>query len=141
MMVSSRGRYALRVLLDLAQHREDGYVPMHVIAQRQGISKKYMEQIMPALTKGGLVDSVQGKRGGYRLCLLRVDAVSEHIIAHGAVQRTGIHIDKSQLPRQNTRNCAFPGAGRAVDRHGKRCFSVVQGNRLLCYCPTAAPTA
>ena len=67
MMVSSRGRYALRVLLDLAQHREDGYVPMHVIAQRQGISKKYMEQIMPALTKGGLVDSVQGKRGGYRL--------------------------------------------------------------------------
>ena len=67
MMVSSRGRYALRVLLDLAQHREDGYVPMHAIAQRQGISKKYMEQIMPALTKGGLVDSVQGKRGGYRL--------------------------------------------------------------------------
>ena len=67
MMVSTRGRYALRVLLDLAQHTQDGFVPMHEIATRQGISKKYMEQIMPALTKGGLMDGVQGKHGGYRL--------------------------------------------------------------------------
>lgn len=66
MMVSTRGRYALRVLLDLATHCEDGYIPMKDITARQGISKKYMEQIMPALTKNGIVEGVHGK-GGYRL--------------------------------------------------------------------------
>ena len=67
MMVSTRGRYALRALLDLAEHAEDGYVPMKDIALRQDISQKYMEQIMPLLTKGGLVEGLQGKHGGYRL--------------------------------------------------------------------------
>ena len=67
MMVSTRGRYALRVLLELAQHPRDGYVPMHEIARRQGISKKYMEQIMPILVKNGLVEGLQGQGGGYRL--------------------------------------------------------------------------
>mgnify|MGYP004663104761 CR=1 FL=1 len=67
MMVSSRGRYALRVLLDLAEHAGEGFVPMKAIAQRQEISKKYMEQIMPVLVKNGLVEGVQGKGGGYRL--------------------------------------------------------------------------
>ena len=67
MMVSTRGRYALRVLLDLATHCEDGYIPMKDITARQGISKKYMEQIMPALTKNGIVEGVHGKGGGYRL--------------------------------------------------------------------------
>lgn len=67
MLVSSRGRYALRVLLDLAEHREEGYVPMKEMARRQEISKKYMEQIMPTLVKNGLVEGIQGKGGGYRL--------------------------------------------------------------------------
>lgn len=67
MMVSTRGRYALRVLLDLASHCADGYIPMKDITARQGISKKYMEQIMPALTRNGLVEAVHGKGGGYRL--------------------------------------------------------------------------
>jgi len=68
MMISTRGRYALRVLLDLAYHNgSDGFIPMKAIADRQGISKKYMEQIMPALTKNGLVEGVHGKGGGYRL--------------------------------------------------------------------------
>ncbi len=67
MMVSSRGRYALRVMLDLAEHREEGYVPMKDVAKRQEISKKYVEQIMPALSKNGLVEAVHGAGGGYRL--------------------------------------------------------------------------
>lgn len=67
MMVSTRGRYALRVLLDLAEHSGDGYVPMKDIARRQEVSKKYLEQIMPALTRGGLVEGVHGVGGGYRL--------------------------------------------------------------------------
>lgn len=67
MMVSTRGRYALRVMIDLAEHDREGYTPMKVIAQRQDISLKYLEQILPALTKAGLIQGIQGKGGGYRL--------------------------------------------------------------------------
>ena len=67
MMISTRGRYALRVLIDLAEHERDGYIPMKEIAGRQGISLKYLEQIVPALSKNGFVEGVHGKGGGYRL--------------------------------------------------------------------------
>ena len=67
MMISTRGRYALRVLIDLAEHGNDAYIPMKDVAQRQGISKKYMEQIMPVLTKNRLVEAIHGKGGGYKL--------------------------------------------------------------------------
>ena len=67
MMISTRGRYALKVLLDLAEHAEDGYIPMKEIAARQCISLKYLEQIVPALSKNGFVEGVHGKGGGYRL--------------------------------------------------------------------------
>ena len=66
MMISTRGRYALRVLVDLAEHG-DGLVPMKDVAARQGISKKYMEQIMALLVRDGYVEGVHGKGGGYRL--------------------------------------------------------------------------
>lgn len=66
-MVSTRGRYALRVLIDLAEHGGGGYVPLKEIAARQGISLKYLERILPVLTAGGLVEGVHGKGGGYRL--------------------------------------------------------------------------
>lgn len=68
-MISTRGRYALRVLLDLAQHRDGGYVSMRDVAQRQGISLKYLEKILPVLTKNGIVAGLQGKGGGYRLAV------------------------------------------------------------------------
>ncbi len=67
MIVSTRGRYALRVLLDLCDGDPDAFVPMKEIAKREGISVKYMEQIMPVLVKNGLVEAVHGKGGGYRL--------------------------------------------------------------------------
>ena len=66
MMISTRGRYALRVLTDLAEHGE-GYIPMKDVAARQGISKKYMEQIMSVLVQNSFVEGVHGKGGGYRL--------------------------------------------------------------------------
>ncbi len=66
-MISTRGRYALRVLIDLAEHAEEGYVPMKEIAERQGISLKYLERIVPVLSKNGWIEGVQGKGGGYRL--------------------------------------------------------------------------
>ena len=67
MMISTRGRYALRVMVDLAEHSE-GFIPMKAVAQRQGISLKYLEQILPVLTKQHLIEGVQGRGGGYRLC-------------------------------------------------------------------------
>ncbi|MBQ8741627.1 MAG: RrF2 family transcriptional regulator [Clostridia bacterium] len=67
MMISTRGRYALRVLLDLAQHQNDGYTAMKNVAERQELSLKYIEKIMPVLSKNNYVEGVHGKGGGYRL--------------------------------------------------------------------------
>ena len=67
MMISTRGRYALRVMIDLAEHYRDGYIPMKNIAERQGISLKYLEQILPSLTKNGMIEGLQRKGGGYKL--------------------------------------------------------------------------
>lgn len=67
MMISTRGRYALRVMIDLAEHAGDGYIPMRIIAQRQNISLKYLEQILPPLAKSGMIEGLQRKGGGYRL--------------------------------------------------------------------------
>ena len=67
MIVSTRGRYALRVMIDLAEQGADSYVPLKDIAQRQGISQKYIEAIMTMLSKNGFVEGVHGKGGGYKL--------------------------------------------------------------------------
>lgn len=67
MLISTRGRYALRVLADIAEHSDKKYVPMKEVAQRQNISLKYLERILPVLTKNGFVKGVKGKGGGYRL--------------------------------------------------------------------------
>lgn len=67
MMISTRGRYALRVLIDLADHANGGYIPMKDVAARQNISLKYLERILPTLTKAKLIEGVHGKGGGYRL--------------------------------------------------------------------------
>ncbi len=66
-MISTRGRYALRVMIDIASNQGDGYVPMKDVAARQGLSLKYLEQIIPPLKDHGLIKGIQGKGGGYRL--------------------------------------------------------------------------
>ena len=67
MIVSTKGRYALRVMLCLAQRGGGEYIPLKEIAEAEGISQKYLESIMTALSKAGFVDAVHGKGGGYRL--------------------------------------------------------------------------
>ena len=67
MMISTRGRYALRVMIDLAENSDGSYLAMKEVAQRQGISLKYLERILPLLVDGGLVEGLRGKGGGYRL--------------------------------------------------------------------------
>lgn len=67
MVISTKGRYALRLMLDIAMQGGDSPVPLHDIAERQGISFKYLEQIVPPLTKAGYLKSVRGANGGYLL--------------------------------------------------------------------------
>ena len=67
MMISTRGRYALRVLVDLAEHQGEGYMTLREVAQRQDISEKYLESIVKTLVRSEMVEGLRGKGGGYRL--------------------------------------------------------------------------
>lgn len=67
MLISSKGRYALRVMLELAEHSNDEFIPLKEITERQNISKKYLEGIMVLLSKAGFVEAMHGKGGGYKL--------------------------------------------------------------------------
>lgn len=67
MKISTKGRYALRLMLDLAMHHDGSFIPLKAVSQRQNISDKYLEQIVHLLSKGGLVQSARGAQGGYRL--------------------------------------------------------------------------
>lgn len=66
-MVSTRGRYALRVMIDLAEHSDDGYIAMKTIAERQAVSLKYLEKILPLLVSEKMIEGICGKGGGYKL--------------------------------------------------------------------------
>ena len=128
MMISTRGRYALRVLVDLAEH-SGGLVPMKDVAARQGISKKYMEQIMALLVRDGYVEGVHGKGGGYRLGMRRT------VRARGQLPH---HRDVAQIRRDNERilrrhNRKRPDENRitaAASRTGAAlCFAYEKGSR------------
>ena len=67
-MISTRGRYAIRVMIDLAENDRGSFIPLKDIASRQEISKKYLEIIVKEMVSGGLVVGASGKGGGYRLC-------------------------------------------------------------------------
>jgi len=67
MIVSTKGRYALRVMIDLAEHQAERYVPLKEVAERQEISEKYLENILKVLVQNGFLEGLRGKGGGYRL--------------------------------------------------------------------------
>lgn len=67
MLISTKGRYALRVMIDLAEHQTDGFIPLKIIAERQNISEKYLESIIKLLVKAKLLSGLRGKGGGYQL--------------------------------------------------------------------------
>ena len=67
MKISTKGRYALRLLIDLAEHADEGYVSLNDVAKRQDISKKYLEQIIPVFNKSGMLRTNRGAQGGYML--------------------------------------------------------------------------
>lgn len=67
MMISTKGRYALRVMIDLAEHQADGYIPLKEIAERQEISEKYLESVLKVLVRENFLIGLRGKGGGYKL--------------------------------------------------------------------------
>lgn len=67
MKISTKGRYALRLMIDLAQHEDEGFISLKCIAERQGVSVKYLEQIVTVLCKIGFLESLRGSHGGYKL--------------------------------------------------------------------------
>lgn len=68
MNITSKGRYALQVMLDLAAHPDDGFISLKTVSDRQGISMKYLEAIVGNLKRASLLESTRGKEGGYKLC-------------------------------------------------------------------------
>ncbi len=79
-MISTKGRYALRVMLDLAEREPGEYIPLKDVAERQEISKKYLEIIVKDLVKGKLIKGSSGKGGGYMLCRKKEDYTVGEII-------------------------------------------------------------
>ena len=75
MKISTKGRYALRMLLDLAVNYDGSYIALKDVAERQSISKKYLEQIVPTLHKAGILDTTRGFQGGYKLAIEPKDCV------------------------------------------------------------------
>ena len=74
MNITSKGRYALRIMLDLARHgEEEGTISLKTVAERRGISMKYLEMIAAQLRRAELIESARGKEGGYRLCRAPAD--------------------------------------------------------------------
>lgn len=80
MLVSTKGRYALRVMIDLAEHAGEGYLPLRDIARRQDISEKYLESILKVLVRARLIEGLRGKGGGYRLTRKPIDYTAGEVL-------------------------------------------------------------
>ncbi len=104
-MISTKGRYALRVMIDLAENENGNFIPLKDIAARQEISKKYLEIIVRELVAGKLVTGVSGKGGGYKLCRKPEDyAVGEIIeLMEGSLASVAcLNCDAAPCPRAST---------------------------------------
>ena len=120
MLISSRGRYALRVLIDIAEHQADGYLPLKLIAERQEISEKYLEAILKGLVKERVLTGVRGKGGGYRLT-----CPPDQISVRAVLQMT----EESLAPV----SCLGPGAEPCVRTANCRTIGLWRGlNQVIC---------
>ena len=117
MLISTRGRYALRVLIDIAEHQADGCLPLKEVAQRQEISEKYLEAILKGLVKEGVLTGVRGKGGGYRLSrapdqfsVREILQVTEDSLAPVSC------LDAGSEPCARAADCRTVGLWRGLDR-------------------------
>ena len=106
MKISTKGRYALRLMLDLANNHQYGYTPVKEISLRQDISDKYLEQIISRLSKAGLVVSARGAQGGYKL------AKEPEACTVGEILRV-LECWRATLPRWRVRRRCIRQAARA----------------------------
>jgi len=116
-MISTRGRYALRLMLDLAEHQGNGYVALKDSAQRQEISKKYLEQIIPTLNRFDLLRTTRGYQGGYRLARNPEDYTLGNIlrVTEGSLAPvTCLEADHNTCARQA--DCATLPIWRGLDK-------------------------
>jgi Rrf2 family protein len=107
MKISTRGRYALRLMLDLAQHQGDGFVSLKEVSERQEITVRYLEQIIAILLKAGFVQSFRGKSGGYRLTRQPHEYTTKEILqlTEGALLSLScLSINEASCPRSS--HCA-----------------------------------
>ena len=114
MLISTKGRYALRVMIDLAEHPSDGFIPLKMIAERQEISEKYLESITKLLVKAKLLNGLRGKGGGYRL------TKAPHQYTVGSILRL---TEESLAPVA----CLEPGAASCPRMAACRTLSLWQG--------------
>ena len=120
MLISSRGRYALRVLIDIAEHQADGYLPLKEVAQRQEISEKYLEAILKVLVNERVLIGIRGKGGGYRL-----SRAPDHFSVREILQMTEESLAPVSCLEAGSEPCA-----RAADC---RTVGLWQGlNRVIC---------
>ena len=114
MLISTKGRYALRVMIDLAEHRTEGYIPLKEVARRQEISEKYLESIIKLLVRARLLEGLRGKGGGYTLTRPAEEYTVEEILRL---------TEDSLAPVA----CLEPGAAPCEKRSECRTLSMWQG--------------
>ena len=107
MKISTKGRYALRMMLDLAEHQGDGYIALKDIAKRQNVSKKYLEQIVPILNKADILNTNRGYQGGYRLARTPDQYTAGDIlrITEGSISPVAC-LDKNPVECERAAECA-----------------------------------
>ena len=115
-MISTRGRYALRVMIDIAEHSGGDFVPMKEVAARQEISLKYIERIMPLLTKENLVEGQHGKGGGYRLSRPAKDYTAFEILSLTEGTLAPVTCLESGQQCENAENCRTLPLWQGLDR-------------------------
>lgn len=148
MMVSTKGRYALTVMVDLAKHNDEGYVSLADVSERENLSMKYLESIISILNKGGMLISARGKNGGYKLAREPRDYnISEILILTegslapvNCIMQDGVQCDKAA-------NCStlplWAGLDKVIDNYlgGITLEDIITGNRkkmLGDYCEQCA---
>lgn len=116
MLVSTKGRYALRVMVDLAEHQGDGRIPLKEIAARQGVSEKYLENILATLVRDGQLSGMRGKGGGYRLTRSPEDYTAGQILrlTEGSLAPVSC-LDGQCQGCNNSGNCPTVGMWKKLD--------------------------
>lgn len=122
MRISTKGRYALRVLLDLARHKNDGYIPLKAVAEREGISKQYLDQIMIILNRTDYLKSTRGAQGGYKLAKAPDQYTLGDILrlTEGSISPLAcLENDGEDCPRSAdcTARCVWQGLGQLISNY------------------------